>query len=98
MRTIGLMYLRVRRKVCFGQKRGYLNTMADDSAILNLFETKLNMMTGNVMVILKVKFEKSMVDGWFFTNLFVFFGKQNGRQIRHFEFDFDKKQSTSQQK
>ena len=63
MRTIGLMYLRVRRKVCFGQKRGYLNTMADDSAILNLFETKLNMMTGNVMVILKVKFEKSMFDG-----------------------------------
>ena len=55
------------------------------------------MMTDNVMVILNVKLEMSMSDGGFFANYLVFFGKQNGRQIRHFEFDFDKKQSTSQQ-
>ena len=89
MKTINLIYLRVQTKMCFGQKRGYLNKMADSSAILNLFKTKLSMMTDNVMVILNVKLEMSMSDGGFFANYLVFFGKQNGRQIRHFESDFD---------
>ena len=51
------MYLRVRRKMCFGQKQGYLNKMADTSAILNWFIMKLSVMNDNVSPILNVKFE-----------------------------------------
>ena len=49
----------LRREMCFGQKRGYLNKMADNSAILNLFGMKFVTLKDNVMVNLNIKFELS---------------------------------------
>ena len=63
MKTARLMYLRVRRAMCFGQKPGLPNKMADNSTIMNLFNMKLGIMTGNVLVILNLKFEMSLCDG-----------------------------------
>ena len=51
------MYLRVRRKMRFGQKRGYLDKMADNSAIFNWFQMKLGEMKDNVTTISNMKFE-----------------------------------------
>ena len=49
----------LRREMCFGQKRGYLNKMADNSAILNLFGMKLVTLKDNGMVNLNMKLELS---------------------------------------
>ena len=58
----------LRREMCFGQKRGYLNKMADNSAILNLFGMKFVTLKDNVMVNLNIKFELSTFNRWFFMN------------------------------
>ena len=57
MKTIGYMYLCVGEKMCFGQKRGYLDKMADNSAIFNWFQMKLSVMKENVRTILNMKYE-----------------------------------------
>ena len=47
----------LRREMCFGQKRGYLDKMADNSAIFNRFQMKLGVMKDNVTTIVNMKFE-----------------------------------------
>ena len=76
----------------FAGKRGYQNKMAAQSAILNRVTTKLGKSTGNTWSKISVNFEGHPLKNVFFTIFFIFFRKQNGRQIRHLESDLDEKQ------
>ena len=82
----------VREKTCFGQNQGYPYKMAENSAILKVIIRKLCSSIDGTSVNVNPNSEHFRSKNVIFVNFSVFFWKQNGRQSRHLEIDFDQKQ------